>query len=293
MPWGKMDDKFHRHEKVRALRREKAGREALGVWVYWWSWCLDDAALDGAVPLDVFPEADMKGAALLVKHGLWHQEAECFRFHNFNKWNPTPEQRAHKKENDRTKIAAKRAALDADVACDIAATLPDVACDSLSTSANVARESPPRARALGSPSPSPSPSLPNPQPLIQTAPPALVCVGVPQAKTTEGIECAFGDVAEGGKNPEPPPLVQGWHPQRLASVLSAGRTLVGGGPYGYRQTAWQELYDACAVFAEANPDDPADAAAWAFAAWAKTEWARKAKWPVSAFLADAGKHLGG
>jgi len=128
---------------------------------------------------------------------------------------------------------------------------------------------------------------------IQTAPLALVCVGVPQARTTEGRECAFGDVAEGGKNPEPPPLVQGWHPQRLASVLSAGRTLVGGGPYGYRQTAWQELYDACAVFAEANPDDPADAAAWAFAAWAKTEWARKAKWPVSAFLADAGKHLGG
>jgi len=174
MPWGKMDDKFHRHEKVRALRREKAGREALGVWVYWWSWCLDDAALDGAVPLDVFPEADMKGAALLVKHGLWHQEAECFRFHNFNKWNPTPEQRAHKKENDRTKIAAKRAALDVDVACDIAATLPDVACDSLSTSANVARESPPRARALGSPSPSPSPSLPNPQPLVSIAPLALV-----------------------------------------------------------------------------------------------------------------------
>lgn len=38
MPWGRMDDKFHRNEKVRRLRKIRGGREALGVWVFWWSW---------------------------------------------------------------------------------------------------------------------------------------------------------------------------------------------------------------------------------------------------------------
>lgn len=128
---------------------------------------------------------------------------------------------------------------------------------------------------------------------VTTSTDTILCSTAAAAErpTQSQNECAFGDVADGGMNPEEPATIPGWNPQRLAVVLSECRRLVGGGPYGYRQAAWQALHDACAVFSEANPDDPADAARWAFAAWARTKWASDAQWPVAAFLADAGKHL--
>lgn len=160
MPWGKMDDKFHRHQKVRALRRDKAGREALGVWVFWWSWCLDDSELTGFVPREELSAADLKCAEVLVKVNLWDKVDGGFQFHNFQKWNPSRDQVEAKREADRKRIAAKREGSRENVARDIDATRTrqdnDVASDSQATRENVARESLPRA------SPSPSPSHPNP-----------------------------------------------------------------------------------------------------------------------------------
>ena len=160
MPWGRMDDKFHRHQKVRALRRDKAGREALGVWVFWWSWCLDDAELTGFVPRDELSPADLKAAEVLVRVDLWDKVEGGFRFHNFQKWNPTRDQVEAKREADRKRISAKREGNRENVARDIDATRTrhdeDVASESHASRNEVARESLPRA------SPSPSPSQPSP-----------------------------------------------------------------------------------------------------------------------------------
>ncbi len=136
MPWGKMDDKFHRNAKVRALRRMKGGREALGSWVYWWSWCLDDPGLSGFVPTEELPAADLKSAELLVQVGLWERVSDGFLFHDFDKYNPSRKQVDTKRMADRERIAAKRTASRENVASDIDATSSPVAC-----------ESPPCARA--------------------------------------------------------------------------------------------------------------------------------------------------
>jgi hypothetical protein len=110
MPWGRMDDKFHRNSKVRELRRARGGRDALGAWVYWWSWCLDDPELTGFVPADELPAADLKAAELLVKVGLWDECEGGYMFHDFNHYNPTKRQVEDKKEADRIRAAEKRAA---------------------------------------------------------------------------------------------------------------------------------------------------------------------------------------
>lgn len=126
MPWGRMDDKFHRNRKVRELRRIKGGREALGTWVYWWSWCLDEPDLVGFVPADELPPADAKAAPLLVEVGLWDEVDGGYQFHDFAEYNPTRQQVEAKKKADRERVAAKREETREIVACDIAGdTEPD------------------------------------------------------------------------------------------------------------------------------------------------------------------------
>lgn len=131
MPWGRMDDKFHRNPKVRALRRLKGGRDALGVWVYWWSWCLDDSELSGFVPADELPAQDAKAAKLLVEAGLWDVVAGGYAFHDFSQYNPTSEQVAAKRSADRERVAARRAA-------EKEASRTNVASDTDATSERVA-----------------------------------------------------------------------------------------------------------------------------------------------------------
>jgi hypothetical protein len=188
MPWGKMDDKFHRHQKVRALRRDKAGREALGVWVFWWSWCLDDSELTGFVPRDELSASDLKAAEVLVRVELWDKVEGGFQFHNFEKWNPKREQVEAKREADRRRIAGKRGGSRENVARDTARDIDasrarhdgDVARDNDASRENVARESHPRA----SPSPSPSRSQPTPPPSpvpAQPAPPSVTEVLVDES----------------------------------------------------------------------------------------------------------------
>lgn len=109
MPWGKMDDKFHRNRKVRELRRARGGREALGAWTFWWSWCLDDPSLNGIVPADELDNADLKSADFLVKVGLWDVVEDGYRFHDFEQYNPTRERLDAKRAADRERQAALRA----------------------------------------------------------------------------------------------------------------------------------------------------------------------------------------
>ncbi len=132
MTWGRMDDKFHRSRKVRELRKTRAGKEALGAWAFWWSWCLDDKELTGVVPAGELSTDDRKSAVILVKVGLWDEVEDGFYFHDFHQYNPTKKQREAKLEADAQRIAGKRAS-ESEVA-------RDVASDSFATSH-------PRARA--------------------------------------------------------------------------------------------------------------------------------------------------
>lgn len=132
MTWGKMDDKFHRNRKVRELRQlGRAGREALGVWLFWWSWCLDDPELNGEIPECELAAGDKKAAELLVRVQLWDRVPCGYRFHDFHDYNPTKAQVEHKRSADRERVSAKRQENAATVASDTAA-------DARATSARVA-----------------------------------------------------------------------------------------------------------------------------------------------------------
>lgn len=124
MPWGKMDDKFHRNRKVRELLRihGRPGREALGCWTFWWSWCLDDPELSGLVPSYELDTDEIESAKLLVTVGLWDATPDGYRFHDFHEYNPSREQREAKKSADRERVASKRGASREDVASDTDAT---------------------------------------------------------------------------------------------------------------------------------------------------------------------------
>lgn len=127
MTWGKMDDKFHRNRKVRQLRQMDGGREALGVWVFWWSWCLDDPELSGVVPTSELSAVDERSVQLLVDVGLWETIEGGYAFHDFHAYNPTRAQVDAKRTADRERVASKRSASRANVARDNAATNPRVA----------------------------------------------------------------------------------------------------------------------------------------------------------------------
>jgi len=264
MPWGLMDDKFHRNRKVRALRREGArGREALGVWVYWWSWCLDDPDQTGIVPREEMSAGDLKVAALLEEKELWKPVADGWRIHDFHDYlngnrHLRDEKRDAKREADRVRVANSRAASRADVAevaRDIGDILATVATEARDMSPGVAELvaplSQPRARALPVPSlPLPSPTQPNPQ---------------------------------GG--------VRAWGFKALEQVISARRQACGGGPYKHTTGDYSKIEEAVELFREVDAENPADAAAYAFDAWARTKWATEATWPVSAWLKDPAKHF--
>jgi hypothetical protein len=105
-----MDDKFHRNRKVRELRSSKGGKEALGDWAFWWSWCLDDPELTGIVPFAELKGSELKSAELLVKAGLWDRVDVGYRFHDFDEYNQTIDRIKKKREADRARVAAKRSA---------------------------------------------------------------------------------------------------------------------------------------------------------------------------------------
>lgn len=169
MSWGKMDDKFHRNRKVRDLRRLKGGYEAIGVWTFWWSWCLDDAALTGFIPDSELAPNERKSAKMLVSAGLWDEIEGGFRFHDFHDYNPTRDQRESKKSYDREHSARRRS---------------KVVTDSDTTRERIGDESFP-ARV-------PVPSQPDPNP-IPTETTAVVSPAA--APTSRGASAFFGSFA--------------------------------------------------------------------------------------------------
>lgn len=186
MPWGRLDDKLHRNDKVRELRKRKAvGREALGVWTFWLSWCLDDPAYNGVVPAHELPAADERGVRELLDVGLWERAGDDYQIHDFFAYAQRPDQVETKRRIDRERLAAKRAA-----------SRPDVARESHATTPRQIRESPP-----------PDP-VPDPEPLQPEKDPPRARLAASSADTRA--------------REAPPPRIPEW--EGLEAKLRAGFT---------------------------------------------------------------------
>ena len=108
MPWFKVDDKLHDHEKAR-----KAGVQAMGLWALAGSWCADNLK-DGFVPEGVpirWARNYRALAALLVKAGLWSEAVKDgekgWLFHDWLKYQPS----AAKVRKERAEAADRMAAI--------------------------------------------------------------------------------------------------------------------------------------------------------------------------------------
>lgn len=210
MTWGKMDDKFHRNPKVRALRQTRGGRAALGTWVYWWSWCLDDPEFAGVVPANELSNAEEKCAELLVQVGLWDRIDVGYRFHDFHNYNPTKSQIEAKRAADRERVSAKRHGKRADVARDSCASRERIESDSAASRTRVA----PRARL---------PSRPDPNsPLPPEGAGATRCADQsPEPATTVDLVAAAIRSEASARHMAPAPLVPRRDLQRAAERADA------------------------------------------------------------------------
>ena len=109
MPWFKVDDKLHDHQKSRAAKAK-----AMGVWVMAGSWCADNLT-DGFVPRSVLGRwGTPADAKRLVDVGYWEmaeQNGELgWRFHDWGDYQPKRAETLARREEDRQRKAAARAA---------------------------------------------------------------------------------------------------------------------------------------------------------------------------------------
>jgi hypothetical protein len=79
MPWGKVDDQLATHPKIIPVPLA-----AMGLWVKALSWSMRYLT-DGYVPRSALPTLGARPghAAQLVKAGLWHEELDGWRFHDW------------------------------------------------------------------------------------------------------------------------------------------------------------------------------------------------------------------
>jgi hypothetical protein len=99
MPWFKVDDQFATHPKVVSVPLA-----ATGLWVRAGSWSSQHLT-DGYVPRSALPllGARASHAVALVKAGLWVEELDGWRFHDWPDYQPSAEE---------TRRARDRAAAD-------------------------------------------------------------------------------------------------------------------------------------------------------------------------------------
>ncbi len=111
MSWFKLDDQFPDHPKVLA-----AGMA--GGWLYVLGGCYSARYLtDGRIPkVAVTRLSDMrhveKVAALLVEHGLWQDDGDCYVMHDYLEYNPSREsvENVRREARERRAKGGKRSA---------------------------------------------------------------------------------------------------------------------------------------------------------------------------------------
>lgn len=115
MPWFKVDDKLHDHEKTR-----KAGVPAMGLWALAGSWCMDNLH-DGFVPESVpirWARNYRTLAASLVKAGLWSEAVrngeKGWRFNDWLDYQPSAAKVRRDRAEAKDRMATLRATSKAD-----------------------------------------------------------------------------------------------------------------------------------------------------------------------------------
>lgn len=92
MTWFKVDDGFADHPKVEALLEGAHAECAIALWVTCGSWCAKHLT-DGFVPMSRVKRSGYKhaekGAAELVRVGLWEAGAGGFQFRGWSEYQPT------------------------------------------------------------------------------------------------------------------------------------------------------------------------------------------------------------
>lgn len=110
MAWFKVDDGFYRSAKVLSIPRDVRA-EALGAWIIVGTWAADNM-VDGVVPKPVLEDMPLSVQAIeaLVKVGLWIDEGDSIRFHDWCDYQPTREQLQEKAKGrmERARQAGQR-----------------------------------------------------------------------------------------------------------------------------------------------------------------------------------------
>lgn len=90
MSWFRVDDAFHSHPKVLALRGSRYRKGALALWALAGSWCAQQLT-DGRIPVGVVQQLGGKSAEAdtLVSVGLWVRTSDGYAFHDWEGRNPT------------------------------------------------------------------------------------------------------------------------------------------------------------------------------------------------------------
>lgn len=119
MSWFKVDDGFHDHPKMHALAEHADQRFPLCVAIWTLSGCYAGRhETDGLVTIATLrrlvpgsSREELERAALdLVAVGLWERDGESYLFHDWADYQPTREEKAEKRVQDRARQARSRGA---------------------------------------------------------------------------------------------------------------------------------------------------------------------------------------
>lgn len=121
MSWFRVDDDFHSHRKVQALKKGPCRDAALALWLRSGSYS-SQANLGGFVPdgtADDFSGHDM-AASELVRVNLWELHEGGYQFHDWEDYNPSGQRVEEKKRLARERKAKSRAKLSKPMSSDVA-----------------------------------------------------------------------------------------------------------------------------------------------------------------------------
>lgn len=110
MTWTKVDDRLHSHPKVLGLWQTENGRAALGLHLLAFSY-IGAHLTDGVIHRPFIVEKGaIELAGCLVEAGLWDEEGEHWRVHDWRDYNPSRAQVERQRKADAARKRRGRAA---------------------------------------------------------------------------------------------------------------------------------------------------------------------------------------
>lgn len=110
MTWFKVDDSLHSHPKIEALRHGPHYGDALALWTLAGSWCAQHLT-DGFLPKTLAKTFGFRSkvAQELVRVGLWSEEKDGYRFHQWAERQPARSQVEQRRAESRERVDRYRA----------------------------------------------------------------------------------------------------------------------------------------------------------------------------------------